>query len=419
MPAGKIAVFTSAQAVKSKIVPPYKKAISSKIGKWNSSGVVLDSHQDKLGSIPDGVTPRFLHVGIVPCDATGRRVSWGISRSPALAFQRCSILTSFQPPRLNIHALAKRMLPKRHHLVNEPPVNRINSRMLRDNRGPPGEPGPACCGLRGLARSSHWSTLSITNIIKDWRLVISFPSGLGSMGDVGAHESHQENMGYSYISIPAHKGSEYCHQCEFDRKINGGVLCVGYRNETVGETGFTTCGIVQHDYLMGNLGVTPPGIKLGLRGWQPLIEEVLLIKPTAKHEVVPRHLLFSYLVAMLLPLSAFLYSALHLLAVPSCNKFQGTTWLCWYAVLHAANYLECSELLQAKLALAVYRTLLLAEVEVCTMLDKLKINNMWCEHLRRMPESRLKTLAMGYRPKRKQDVGGLRARWTPEQDEDA
>ncbi|KAJ8868913.1 hypothetical protein PR048_030454 [Dryococelus australis] len=55
---------------------------------------LLASHVGEPGSIPDGVTPGFSPVGIVPGDATGRRVFSGTSRFPALSFRCCSILTS-------------------------------------------------------------------------------------------------------------------------------------------------------------------------------------------------------------------------------------------------------------------------------------------------------------------------------------
>ncbi|KAJ8870065.1 hypothetical protein PR048_029076 [Dryococelus australis] len=42
----------------------------------------LAFHQGKPGSIADRVAPRFLHLGIVPNDAAGRRVFSGISRLP-------------------------------------------------------------------------------------------------------------------------------------------------------------------------------------------------------------------------------------------------------------------------------------------------------------------------------------------------
>ncbi|KAJ8890829.1 hypothetical protein PR048_010338 [Dryococelus australis] len=47
---------------------------------------------------PDGVAPRYMHVGIFPDDATGRRVLSGIS----LVFRRCSILTSLHTYRYSI-----------------------------------------------------------------------------------------------------------------------------------------------------------------------------------------------------------------------------------------------------------------------------------------------------------------------------
>ncbi|KAJ8890314.1 hypothetical protein PR048_009822 [Dryococelus australis] len=43
---------------------------------------VLAPHLGESGSIPGGVTPRFLHVGIMTDDDAGRRVFWGISRFP-------------------------------------------------------------------------------------------------------------------------------------------------------------------------------------------------------------------------------------------------------------------------------------------------------------------------------------------------
>ncbi|KAJ8877318.1 hypothetical protein PR048_021772 [Dryococelus australis] len=52
---------------------------------------MLASYQDKPGSIPGRVTPGFSHVGIVPDDDAGRSPV-----SPALLFQRCSILIGSQ-----------------------------------------------------------------------------------------------------------------------------------------------------------------------------------------------------------------------------------------------------------------------------------------------------------------------------------
>ncbi|KAJ8883905.1 hypothetical protein PR048_015760, partial [Dryococelus australis] len=68
--------------------------------KRGRDGVVvrlLASHIVEPGSIPDGVAPGSLHVGIVPSDAAGRRVFSGISRFSALSFRSCSTLTSLHP----------------------------------------------------------------------------------------------------------------------------------------------------------------------------------------------------------------------------------------------------------------------------------------------------------------------------------
>ncbi|KAJ8893687.1 hypothetical protein PR048_006287 [Dryococelus australis] len=62
-----------------------------------------DSTVQRQGSIPGGVAPGFPDVRIVPDDAAGRRVSSGISLSPAITSRSCSILTSKAPeeePRL-------------------------------------------------------------------------------------------------------------------------------------------------------------------------------------------------------------------------------------------------------------------------------------------------------------------------------
>ncbi|KAJ8888821.1 hypothetical protein PR048_008315 [Dryococelus australis] len=56
--------------------------------------ILLAYHQGEPFSIPDRVTPGFTQVGIVPDVAAGRWVIAGISRFPALAFRRYSILTS-------------------------------------------------------------------------------------------------------------------------------------------------------------------------------------------------------------------------------------------------------------------------------------------------------------------------------------
>ncbi|KAJ8894291.1 hypothetical protein PR048_006906 [Dryococelus australis] len=58
-------------------------------------------YESKPGSIPSRVTPGFSHVGIVPVDATYRRVFSGISRFPALSFWRCSMLNLNNPHRLS------------------------------------------------------------------------------------------------------------------------------------------------------------------------------------------------------------------------------------------------------------------------------------------------------------------------------
>ncbi|KAJ8879201.1 hypothetical protein PR048_019807 [Dryococelus australis] len=60
--------------------------------------LLLASHLDEPGSISDGFTPKFSHVGIVSDDAAGRMVFSGIFLFPALEFRRCSIITSFHPP---------------------------------------------------------------------------------------------------------------------------------------------------------------------------------------------------------------------------------------------------------------------------------------------------------------------------------
>ncbi|KAJ8898306.1 hypothetical protein PR048_003666 [Dryococelus australis] len=60
---------------------------------------LLASHQGEPGFKPGRVTPGFSQVGIVPDDATGRRVSSGFSRFPPP--RRCSILASFHPHRLS------------------------------------------------------------------------------------------------------------------------------------------------------------------------------------------------------------------------------------------------------------------------------------------------------------------------------
>ncbi|KAJ8881458.1 hypothetical protein PR048_017939 [Dryococelus australis] len=55
-------------------------ATISDSGRWAAS--LLASHQGEQSSIPGRVTPAFSHVGIVPDDAAGRWVFWGISRFP-------------------------------------------------------------------------------------------------------------------------------------------------------------------------------------------------------------------------------------------------------------------------------------------------------------------------------------------------
>ncbi|KAJ8895161.1 hypothetical protein PR048_000486 [Dryococelus australis] len=53
--------------------------------KGGHGGIVvglLASHLDELGSIPGGVDPGFLHVGVIPDDAAGLRVFSGISHFP-------------------------------------------------------------------------------------------------------------------------------------------------------------------------------------------------------------------------------------------------------------------------------------------------------------------------------------------------
>ncbi|KAJ8866673.1 hypothetical protein PR048_032534 [Dryococelus australis] len=65
----------------------------------------LASHLCDPDSIPGDVAPGFLHVGIVPDDAAGRRgFSLGDipSPSPASSFRRCSILASLHPHQLSI-----------------------------------------------------------------------------------------------------------------------------------------------------------------------------------------------------------------------------------------------------------------------------------------------------------------------------
>ncbi|KAJ8888768.1 hypothetical protein PR048_008260 [Dryococelus australis] len=62
---------------------------------------LLAFHQDEPVSNPGGFAPGFSHVGIMPDDASDRRVFSGISRFPALPFRRCSILISLHPHRLS------------------------------------------------------------------------------------------------------------------------------------------------------------------------------------------------------------------------------------------------------------------------------------------------------------------------------
>ncbi|KAJ8867450.1 hypothetical protein PR048_031252 [Dryococelus australis] len=69
---------------------------------WGRGWMILTrAHLDSLPAEP-GSTPGSSHVGIAPVDAAGRR---GFSRrapvSPALAFHRCSILTSLHPRRFS------------------------------------------------------------------------------------------------------------------------------------------------------------------------------------------------------------------------------------------------------------------------------------------------------------------------------
>ncbi|KAJ8871862.1 hypothetical protein PR048_028202 [Dryococelus australis] len=66
---------------------------------------LLASHLDEPGLIPGGVAPEFSHAVIVPDDAAGRRVFSGSSFPPALAFQRCSILSTpcITVPVIKIH----------------------------------------------------------------------------------------------------------------------------------------------------------------------------------------------------------------------------------------------------------------------------------------------------------------------------
>ncbi|KAJ8891920.1 hypothetical protein PR048_004479 [Dryococelus australis] len=84
------------------LAPPLMTSLSPR--PWGHGDVVvrlLASHLGGSGSIPGGVAPGFLHVGIVPDDAAGRRVFSGISFIPAIAFQRYSILISLCPHRLS------------------------------------------------------------------------------------------------------------------------------------------------------------------------------------------------------------------------------------------------------------------------------------------------------------------------------
>ncbi|KAJ8890838.1 hypothetical protein PR048_010347 [Dryococelus australis] len=59
------------------VPPPRQKSLKPMEPRWLSV-----SHQGEPGSIPGRVTPGFLHVRIVPDDATGWRVFSGISRFP-------------------------------------------------------------------------------------------------------------------------------------------------------------------------------------------------------------------------------------------------------------------------------------------------------------------------------------------------
>ncbi|KAJ8882695.1 hypothetical protein PR048_014507 [Dryococelus australis] len=54
----------------------------SQRGRGDAAARMLASQQGEAGSNPDGIAPGFSHVGIVPGDATGRRVFSGISSFP-------------------------------------------------------------------------------------------------------------------------------------------------------------------------------------------------------------------------------------------------------------------------------------------------------------------------------------------------
>ncbi|KAJ8897479.1 hypothetical protein PR048_002826 [Dryococelus australis] len=67
---------------------------------WGCGGVAataLASHHGEPSSIPGGTAPRFPRMVIVLDNAAGRWVFPGISFFTALAFLRCSILTSLHP----------------------------------------------------------------------------------------------------------------------------------------------------------------------------------------------------------------------------------------------------------------------------------------------------------------------------------
>ncbi|KAJ8890125.1 hypothetical protein PR048_009632 [Dryococelus australis] len=178
---------------------------------------LLAFHHGEPGSIPGSVTP-----GIVPDDAAERRVSQGFPVSPALAFQRWSILTSPST------ALKTSLL--RTAQISQLNSTNVNSRRLVDSEVI--RVGATCSGKRDWGRNGKESVMAF-------------------VGDPSQHSPGviPENHGRpksGWLNRESNPGRPECESMMIE------VNMVRRRNEGTGETGdprenSPTNGIVRHD----------------------------------------------------------------------------------------------------------------------------------------------------------------------------
>ncbi|KAJ8895390.1 hypothetical protein PR048_000722 [Dryococelus australis] len=175
----------------------------------------------------------FSHVGIVPDDAVGRRVFSGISRFPALSFQRCSILTS-------IALIGSQDLDVKSRRNSFTSVYRVN---VSTPRKPPPSPSkavsatlPTCDIRRNIKTAAQW--------------------GLGSKRKLQSCEASETTTGPNHLLKM--------------RADGGGAMCIW---SSAGVQGLTETGdprenprtndVARHDFHVCKSGVVPRGTEPG------------------------------------------------------------------------------------------------------------------------------------------------------------